>query len=195
MKATKFVLVSALAVLILTLALAGGSTASAQKGKDKDKDKDKKPPTLTEAKGVTRLEYSPDGSFILADYRASAVKAPEQAEALLGIWDAKTGEFKVKFDKPPRNCERIAVSADNKKVAAIDAPPMSTCVWLPGMSGCPARLSLTVEPSMKPLPPTWAETCPVFPPLRGKMLATARAPPRSKAPMSHRAPRGLRNAR
>jgi WD40 repeat protein len=116
-------------VLVLVVALASGSTASAQKGKDKDKDKDKNPSTLAEAKGVTRLEYSPDGKFIVADYRTGTFRYPDNVPAQLGIWDAKTGEFKVKLDKPPRNCECIAISPDNKKVAAISVGEKQLKTW------------------------------------------------------------------
>ncbi len=112
-------------LLALAIALIGASSAHPQK----DKDKDKKPPALAEAKGVTRLEYSPDGSFILMDYRANLPSRPDQTDAILGIWDAKTGEFKLKLDKPPRTCERIAISPDNKKVAAVNVGSKQLKVW------------------------------------------------------------------
>jgi WD40 repeat protein len=110
----------AASVLIFTAALLGGSTATAQK--------DKQAPALADVKGVANLAYAPDGSFLLIDYRAGGGR-PDQSNASLGVWDAKTGEFRVGMDKVPTACDRIAVSPDGTKAAAIAVGPKQLKIW------------------------------------------------------------------
>jgi WD40 repeat protein len=107
-------------VLVLAMTLLSGSAATAQK--------DKKPPKLADVHGVANLVYAPDGSFLLIDYRTSAGR-PDQSDASLGVWDTKTGEFRVGMDKVPKKCDRIAIAPDGKKAAAIDVGGRQLKVW------------------------------------------------------------------
>jgi WD40 repeat protein len=85
-----------------------------------------KPPTLAELKYAKNLVYAPDGSFVLIDYRTS----PELAKNIgLGVWDTKTGEFRINMEKSTRHWDRIAVSADGKKAAAINMAARELKVW------------------------------------------------------------------
>jgi WD40 repeat protein len=106
--------------IVLSAGMLVGSAAEAQK--------DKKPPTLAEVKGVANLAYALDGSFVLIDYRPSGGR-PDQSQASLGVWDTKTGEFKVGMEKVPQKCDRIAVSPDGKKAAAIDVGDRQLKIW------------------------------------------------------------------
>ena len=107
-------------VLVLTALLSSDSATHAQK--------DKKPPAaLADVKVVANLAYAPDGSFILLDYRTQG--QPHQSNAALGIWDTKTGEFRIGMEKVPFGCDRIAISPDSKKVAAITLGNRSLKVW------------------------------------------------------------------
>jgi WD40 repeat protein len=108
-------------IFALILAAFVGATAQAA-------DKDKKPPKLAEVKGVANLAYAPDGSFLLIDYRVAGGR-PDQSNASLGIWDTKTGEFRVGMEKVPTNCNRIALSPDGKRAAAIDVGGRQLKIW------------------------------------------------------------------
>jgi WD40 repeat protein len=117
-------------VLVLAVALAGGSTATAQKDKDKGKDrKAPTPPKLAEVPGVTQFEYAPDGSFIAMDYHTSFPSQPHRSDATIGVWDTKTGACRVTMEKPLKTLERLAVSPDGKKIAAITIVDKQFRVW------------------------------------------------------------------
>ena len=107
-------------LLVFGVACLGESTAIAQKGK--------KPPVPAELKGVTNLAYSPDGSFMLIEYRTSPGQ-PDASDASLGIWDLKTGNYRTGLEKPPRGSDRVAISPDGKKAAAIAAGPRELKIW------------------------------------------------------------------
>src|SRR5207237_224211 len=47
----------------------------------------------------------------------------------LGVWDIKTGECKVMFEKSHSSWERLAVTSDGKKAAAISVGQMEVKVW------------------------------------------------------------------
>jgi WD40 repeat protein len=106
--------------MVLSAGMLVGSAAEAQK--------DKKPPALAEVKGVANLAYAPDGSVVLIDYRPSGGR-PDQSDASLGVWDTKTGEFRVGMEKVPRSCDRIAISPDGKKAAAICVSARQLKIW------------------------------------------------------------------
>ena len=103
---------SALLLLaLLPLALAQDNESKAEA---------KKPPPLAEVPRVTNLVYSPDGGFVLLTYDFDS----------LGVWDVKTGQFRVKMaDNAPRSWDRIAISPDGKKAAAIDFVRHHMKIW------------------------------------------------------------------
>lgn len=104
-------------VLVLAVALlSGGEVANAQQ---------KKASTTAELKGVKNLVYSPDGSFLVISYRSFTT----QRSMFVEVWDAKTGKFRVGMVNTPYDCERIAVSPDSKKVAAISVGQRQLKVW------------------------------------------------------------------
>lgn len=106
----------------LVLAVAcGGSTASEQR--------DKKPPKLTEAQGVTRFEYSPDGTFVVMDYRTAFFNQPHRQDATIGVWDTKTGECRLTVERPLKQPEQLAISPDGKKLAATTIVDKQFRVW------------------------------------------------------------------
>jgi WD40 repeat protein len=107
--------------LALAAALGGGSAATARR--------DKAPPKLAEAQGVTRFEYAPDGSFVAMDYRTAFFNQPHRTDAVIGVWDAKTGECRVTVEKPLKQFERLAVSPDGKKLAAVSIVDKQVRVW------------------------------------------------------------------
>jgi WD40 repeat protein len=110
-------------IAVLVVVLVCGSTAAAQK------DKDKKLPTLTEARGITQFEYAADGSFIAMDYRASFTNQPHRTDAIIGVWDTKTGECRLTVEKPLKKFERLAVSPDGKTIAAMASLDKQVRVW------------------------------------------------------------------
>jgi WD40 repeat protein len=83
-----------------------------------------KQPALADLKAVNTLAYAADGSFLVIDLFFPSGKADS-----LGVWDAKTGECKVMFEKAHSSWERLAVSSDGKKAAAISVGQMEVKVW------------------------------------------------------------------
>lgn len=81
-------------------------------------------PALADVKAVNALAYSPDGSFLVIDLFFGSGKADS-----LGVWDAKTGECKVMFEKSHSSWERLAVTSDGKKAAAVSVGQMEVKVW------------------------------------------------------------------
>src|SRR5690349_17526076 len=88
--------------------------------------KETKPPVLADLKYAKHLAYSPDGSLVLIDYGTST--NPTKGVGL-GIWDTKSGEFKVAMEKCIRHWERVALSADGKKAAAINVAMRELKIW------------------------------------------------------------------
>jgi WD40 repeat protein len=103
--------------LILTTALLGGSTTAARE--------DKNAPALADLKNVKNVVYSADGSLLLVNYRGGTSRGLDA----LGVWDAKTGKFRVALDKPLGSCDRIALSPDGKKAAAIAVGEKKLKIW------------------------------------------------------------------
>jgi WD40 repeat protein len=89
--------------------------------------KDKKPPALAEVKFAKNLVYAPDGNFVLIDYRTAADFTPNNVG--LGVWDTKTGEFRIGMEKSTRHWDCIALSADGKKAAGINLIARELKVW------------------------------------------------------------------
>src|SRR5262245_37371272 len=90
-------------ILTAALALLACAKADAQEAR--------KPPSLAQVQRVANLAYAPDGSFLLLQYDVWS----------LGIWDTKTGQFRVKLEeKVSPGWECIDVSPDGKKAAAIN---------------------------------------------------------------------------
>lgn len=85
-------------------------------------------PALPDVKGVNNLAYSPDGSFLLVEYRSSGGR-PDATNAQVGVWDAKTGQFRLEMEKPPQRVERLAVSPDGKTAAAISIGGKQLKLW------------------------------------------------------------------
>src|SRR5579885_2404904 len=100
--------------------LTGGTEALAQKGKDPD--------SLADLKGVTNAAYAPDGSYLLAAYSLTPNQFGEGPPSL-GVFDAATGKRLVTLEKPPTRCDRVAVSPDGKKAAAVANGPRQLKVW------------------------------------------------------------------
>jgi WD40 repeat protein len=100
-------------------ALLAGTQASAQK--------DKNPPVLAEVKFAKNLVYAPDASSVLIDYRTAA--DPTAKNVGLGVWDTKTGAFRVGMEKSTRHWDSIALSADGKKAAGIYMQARELKVW------------------------------------------------------------------
>jgi WD40 repeat protein len=105
--------------LAILSALLAGTQASAQT--------DKKPPALPEVKFAKNLAFAPDGSFVLIDYRRAANPTPKNVG--LGVWDTKTGEFRVGMEKSTHQWDSIALSADGKKAAGIYMQARELKVW------------------------------------------------------------------
>jgi hypothetical protein len=88
--------------------------------------KDPKPPALADLMYAKNLAYSNDGSLVLIDYGTG----PNPTKGVgLGIWDTKTGEFRKGMEKSNHHWQRVALSDDNKKVAAIDVAGRELKIW------------------------------------------------------------------
>ncbi len=105
-------------------ALAGQPEAAAQKSGRKGPE----PASLAEVKSASHAAYAPDGSYLLVDYTTTPDRNGRGTTSL-ATFDPKTGERKVSMEKPPGECDRIAVSPDGKRVAAIATGPRQLKVW------------------------------------------------------------------
>jgi len=83
-----------------------------------------RPPALADLKAANTLVYAPDGSFVVID-----LFVPRGRADTLGAWDTKTGECRVLFEKSHSSWERLAVTGDGKKAAAVSVGQMEVKVW------------------------------------------------------------------
>jgi WD40 repeat protein len=144
-------------VLVLgigTLALTSGA-ASAQKG-----DKTAAPvsgPALRDLFGVRHLAYLPDGASLVIDYSIPLGSVPpNQGKSAIGIWDVKTGKFRVGLEKVMDHVDQIALSPDGGKVAAVAAGKRELKVWDSGTGKLLEEFSLPEWKNFMPFAPLLA---------------------------------------
>src|SRR5262249_39606347 len=54
---------------------------------------------------------------------------PNTGKSAVGVWDLKTGQFRVGMEKVPAHCDQIALSPDGRKAAGIAAGRRQLLVW------------------------------------------------------------------
>src|SRR5262245_29162874 len=116
-----------LAALALGILAACGGDARARKAEKGAPDSG---PALRDLFDVRQLVYAPDGNSLLIQYAVPLGSAPPNTgKSAIGVWDLKTGQFRVGMEQVQDHCDQIALSPDGRKAAGVSAGRRQLKVW------------------------------------------------------------------